>query len=102
MAHKCTTSGCSFYHPDRYPLPQCPWHAAPGRGAVKIAAAIAIAAAGLGGGIAYSKFREYLSEKKLRRQRDEWRKKHSAPAQPVKRVSPKNRKPKRKLTPKRK
>jgi len=32
-------------------------------------AAIAIATAGLGGGIAYKKFREYLREKKLRQQR---------------------------------
>src|SRR5260370_17526533 len=40
-------------------------HAAPGSGPVKIAAAIAIAAAGLGGGIAYKKFREYLRQRKL-------------------------------------
>jgi hypothetical protein len=75
MAHKCTTSGCSFYLPDNYPLRKCPWHAAPGRGPVKIAAAIAIAAAGLSGGIAYKRFREYLQERKLRQQREEWRKK---------------------------
>ena len=36
---------------------------APGQGPVKIAAALAIAAAGLGGGFAYKKFRIYLSEK---------------------------------------
>jgi len=42
---------------------------APGRGPVKIAAALAIAAAGLGGGFAYKKFRTYLSEKKLRKER---------------------------------
>jgi hypothetical protein len=102
MAHKCTTPGCSFYLPDRYPLPKCPWHAAPGRGAVKIAAAIAIAAAGLGGGIAYGKFRQYLNEKKFRQQREEWRKKHPAPAAPAKRVSSENRKRESKSTPKRK
>ena len=34
---------------------------APGQGPVKIAAALAIAAAGLGGGFAYKKFRTYLS-----------------------------------------
>jgi hypothetical protein len=65
MAHKCTSPGCAFYLPDKYPLGKCPWHAAPGSGPVKIAAAIAIAAAGLGGGIAYKKFREYLRERKL-------------------------------------
>src|SRR6266436_2705219 len=64
MAHKCTSPGCAFYLPDKYPLGKCPWHAAPGSGPVKIAAAIAIAAAGLGGGIAHKKLREYLREKK--------------------------------------
>ena len=43
---------------------------APGQGPVKIAAALAIAAAGLGGGFAYKKFRTYLSEKKLRKERE--------------------------------
>jgi hypothetical protein len=43
---------------------------APGQGPVKIAAALAIAAAGLGGGFAYKKFMTYLSEKKLRRERE--------------------------------
>jgi hypothetical protein len=45
----------------------------PGRGPLKIAAAMAVAAAGLGGGLAYKKFRTYLHEKQLRkarRQRD--------------------------------
>jgi hypothetical protein len=46
---------------------------APGRGPVKIAAALAIAAAGLGGGFAYQKFRAYLRDKKLRKERDERR-----------------------------
>src|SRR4029077_5094604 len=69
MARKCTASGCGFYLPDRYPLDKCPWHMAPGQGPVKIAAALAIAAAGLGGGFAYKKFRTYLSEKKLRKER---------------------------------
>lgn len=69
MAHKCSSPGCGFYLPNRYPLGKCPWHAAPGSGPVKITAAIAIATAGLGGGIAYKKFQEYLREKKLRQQR---------------------------------
>ena len=60
MAHKCSSPGCGFPLPDRYPLSKCPWHAAPGSGPVKIAAAVTIATAGLGGGIAYKKFREYL------------------------------------------
>ena len=71
MARKCDAPGCGFPLPDRYPLDKCPWHMAPGQGPVKIAAALAIAAAGLGGGFAYKKFRTYLSKKKLRREREE-------------------------------
>jgi hypothetical protein len=70
MARKCSTSGCEFPLPDKYPLDKCPWHMAPGQGPVKIAAALAIAAAGLGGGFAYKKFRTYLSDKKLRKERE--------------------------------
>ncbi len=86
MAHKCTSPACAFYLPDKYPLGKCPWHAAPGSGPVKIAAAIAIAAAGLGGGIAYKKFREYLRERKL----------HPAPAKQAKRPATKKAKGKSK------
>jgi len=71
MARKCNAPGCEFPLPDRYPLEKCPWHMAPGHGPVKIAAALAIAAAGLGGGFAYKKFRTYLSKKKLRKEREE-------------------------------
>jgi len=71
MARKCNAPGCEFPLPDKYPLDKCPWHMAPGQGPVKIAAALAIAAAGLGGGFAYKKFRTYLSEKKLRREREQ-------------------------------
>src|ERR1043165_7325213 len=71
MARKCSASGCGFPLPDKYPLDKCPWHMAPGQGPVKIAAALAIAAAGLGGGFAYKKFRTYLSKKKLRKEREE-------------------------------
>jgi uncharacterized protein HemX len=71
MARKCDAPGCGFPLPDRYPLDKCPWHMAPGQGPVKIAAALAIAAAGLGGGFAYKKFRSYLSKKKLRKEREE-------------------------------
>ena len=70
MARKCNAPGCEFPLPDKYPLDKCPWHMAPGQGPVKIAAALAIAAAGLGGGFAYKKFRTYLSEKKLRKERE--------------------------------
>jgi hypothetical protein len=45
----------------------------PGRGPVKIAAALAVAAAGLGGGFAYKKFKTYLHEKQLRKERRERR-----------------------------
>src|SRR4029453_14692746 len=70
MARKCSSPGCAFSLPDKYPLAKCPWHLAPGKGPVKIAAAITIAAAGFGGGIAYKKFRAYLRERKLHKQRD--------------------------------
>src|SRR5437660_1936235 len=73
MAHKCTSHGCEFSLPDTYPLDKCPWHMVPGRGPVKIAAALAVAAAGLGGGLAYKKYKTYLHEKKLRKERKERR-----------------------------
>jgi hypothetical protein len=83
MGRKCNSRGCGFYLPDRYPLDKCPWHMAPGSGPVKIAAALTIAAAGFGGGFAYKKFRRYLDEKKLRKGREESRKRQaSAPEQP--------------------
>jgi hypothetical protein len=69
MAHKCTSRGCEFSLPDTYPLDKCPWHMVPGRGPVKIAAALAVAAAGLGGGFAYKKYKTYLHEKQLRKER---------------------------------
>jgi hypothetical protein len=75
MARKCLSPGCAFSLPDKYPLDKCPWHLAPGKGAVKIAAAITIAAAGFGGGLAYKKFRAYLRDKEARKQRDARRKK---------------------------
>ena len=81
MARKCNAPGCGFPLPDRYPLDKCPWHMAPGQGPVKIAAALAIAAAGLGGGFAYKKFRTYLSEKKLRKKRKERRQRDAAASQ---------------------
>ena len=74
MAHKCTSRGCEFSLPDSYPLDKCPWHMVPGRGPVKIAAALAVAAAGLGGGLAYKKYKTYLHEKQLRKERKERRK----------------------------
>ena len=79
MARKCDAPGCGFPLPDKYPLDKCPWHMAPGRGPVKIAAALTIAAAGFGGGFAYKRFRRYLDERKLRKEREESRKRR-APA----------------------
>jgi len=69
MARKCSSPGCAISLPDKYPLAKCPWHLAPGRGPVKIAAAVAIAAAGFGGGMAYKKFRAYLRDKQSHKQR---------------------------------
>ena len=45
----------------------------PGRGPAKIAAALAVAAAGFGGGLAYKKFKTYLHEKQLRKGREDRR-----------------------------
>jgi hypothetical protein len=78
MARKCSTPGCAFSLPDKYPLSKCPWHLAPGKGPVKIAAAITIAAAGFGGGIAYKKFRAYLRDKDARKQQAARRKRAAA------------------------
>jgi hypothetical protein len=78
MAHKCTSPGCEFSLPDSYPLDKCPWHMVPGRGPAKIAAALAVAAAGLGGGFAYKKFKTYLHEKQLRKEGKERRRRAAA------------------------
>src|SRR6266850_2229165 len=78
MAHKCTSRGCEFSLPDSYPLDKCPWHMVPGRGPVKIAAALAVAAAGLGGGLAYKKYKTYLHEKQLRKEGKERRQRDAA------------------------
>jgi len=51
----------------------------PGRGPVKIAAALAVAAAGFGGGLAYKKYKTYLHEKQLCKERKE-RRQHDAAA----------------------
>src|SRR5258708_38994623 len=80
MAHKCTSRGCEFSLPDTYPLPKCPWHMVPGRGQAKIAGALAVAAAGFGGGLAYKKFKTYLHEKQLRRERKERRRRDASAA----------------------
>ena len=100
MAHKCTSRGCEFSLPDSYPLPKCPWHMVPGRGPVKIAAALAVAAAGLGGGLAYKKYKTYLHEKQLRKERRQRDATASEQEQKVRAVrngaAPKSRKPPRK------
>jgi hypothetical protein len=58
----------------------------PGRGPVKIAAALAVAAAGLGGGIAYKKYKTYLREKQLRKQRKERRERDASASEQEQRV----------------
>ena len=86
MAHKCTSRGCEFSLPDSYPLPKCPWHMVPGRGPVKIAAALAVAAAGLGGGLAYKKYKAYLHEKQLRKERKERRRRDASASEQEQKV----------------
>jgi hypothetical protein len=75
----------------------------PGRGPVKIAAALAVAAAGLGGGLAYKKFKTYLGKKQLRKERKERRQRdasaseHEQKARAVRNgAAAKSRKPPRK------
>src|SRR6058998_2537211 len=96
MAHKCTSRGCEFSLPDSYRLPKCPWHMVPGRGSVKIAAALALAAAGLGGGLAYKKFKTYLHEKQLRKERKDRRRRAASASEQRRAVrngaAPKSRK----------
>jgi hypothetical protein len=58
----------------------------PGRGPVKIAAALAVAAAGLGGGLAYKKFKTYLHEKQLRKERKERRQRDASASEEEQKV----------------
>jgi uncharacterized membrane protein YebE (DUF533 family) len=70
----------------------------PGRGPVKIAAALAVAAAALGGGLAYKKFKTYLHEKQLRKERKERRQRDASVSEQeqkvraVRNAAPKSRK----------
>ena len=75
MSHKCVKSGCGFHLPDNYPLPVCPWHAAPGSGIVKLLAAAGIFAAGFGGMYAVGKLSEILRKRKTQGEQEEWRRK---------------------------
>ena len=75
----------------------------PGRGPVKIAAALAVAAAGLGGGLAYKKYKTYLHEKQLRKERKERRQRAASASEQEQKVravrngaAPKSRKGPRK------
>ena len=70
---------------------------------MKIAAAVAIAAAGFGGGMAYKKFRAYLRQKQLRKERKERRRRAPSASEQEHKVhadrngaAPKSRKPPRK------
>src|SRR4029434_3417098 len=93
MARKCNAPGCGFYLPDKYPLAKCPWHLAPGRGPVKIAAALTIAAAGFGGGFAYKRFRSYLDEKKRRKEREASRQRQASASQGQQAISAARKRP---------
>src|SRR5262245_57642701 len=99
MARKCDAPGCGFLLPDRYPLDKCPWHMAPGKGPVKIAAALTIAAAGFGGGFAYKRFRRYLDERKLRKEREESKKATASKEQKATSVARKQSVPKSRKQP---
>ena len=86
MAHKCNSPDCEFSLPDNYPLDKCPWHMVPGRGPLKIAAALAVAAAGLGGGLAYKKYKAYLQGKQLRKERKQRRQRAASASEQEKKV----------------
>jgi Na+/glutamate symporter len=59
----------------------------PGRGPVKIAAAMAIAAATFGGGLAYKKFKTYLREKQLRKERKKRRQRDASASKQEQKVA---------------
>jgi len=59
----------------------------PGRGPVKIAAALAVAAAGLGGGLVYKKYKTYLHEKQLRKERKQRRQRAASASEQEQKVS---------------
>ena len=59
----------------------------PGRGPLKIAAALAVAAAGLGGGLAYKKYKTYLHEKQLRKERKQRRQRTAVASEQEQKVS---------------
>jgi|GEM_PF-6553720 hypothetical protein len=73
MSHKCAKPGCGFHLPESYPLPYCPWHAAPGSGIVKVIAAAGIFAVGVGGMYAVSKVSEAFKKRKTQAEQEEWR-----------------------------
>jgi len=58
----------------------------PGRGPVKIAAALAVAAAGLGGGLAYKNYKTYPHEKQLRKEREERRQRDASASEQEQKV----------------
>lgn len=63
MSHKCAQSGCGFHLPDNYPLPFCPWHAAPGNGLAKVVGAAGLFALGVGGFYAFGKIRDAIRKR---------------------------------------
>jgi hypothetical protein len=73
MSDKCAKRGCQFRLPATYPLPLCPWHAAPGKGIVKIVSAIGILVAGVGGKYAFDRIRDEIRSRKIRREQTMWR-----------------------------
>jgi hypothetical protein len=59
----------------------------PGRGPAKIAGALAVAAAGFGGGLAYKKFKTYLHKKQLRKERKERRQRAASASEHKQKIS---------------
>jgi hypothetical protein len=60
----------------------------PGRGPAKIAAALGIAAASFGGGLAYKKFKTYLHEKQMRKEREERRQRDASASEQEQKIPP--------------
>ena len=79
MSHKCAKPGCQFRLPNTYPLPLCPWHAAPGKGATKIVTAAVTLIVGVGGRYAYEKIRDVLNRRNTEAEQKKWREQATQP-----------------------
>lgn len=93
MSHKCAHEGCGFHLPDKYPLPFCPWHMAPGKDmktkAVAVVAGMGLLGLGYGASKAVGAWRQLKQRSAVLQGQERWReRKHqasetAAPANPA-------------------